>query len=81
MSDIEIEKLLCALNKIWQDKLKREVNSIKAKYHNEIRDLRTKLDMKDTFNEFTMKKENELLKNNLINIWRILKKPRKQYLI
>lgn len=66
MSDIEIEKLLSALNKIWQDKLKREVNSIKAKYHNEIRDLRTKLDMKDTFNEFTMKKENELLKNNLM---------------
>ena len=66
MSDIEVEKLLASLNKIWQEKLKREVNNVKAKYQNEIKDLRTKLDMKATFNEFSLKKENALLKNNLM---------------
>ena len=66
MSDIEIEKMLLSLNKIWQDKLKREVNNIKTKYHNEIRDLRAKLDMKSSFNEFALKKQNESLKNNLM---------------
>ena len=66
MSDIEIEKLLVSLNKIWQDKLKREVNNVKSKYHNEIRDLRTKLDMKSSFNEFNLKKQNDLLKNDLM---------------
>ena len=29
MSDIEIEQLLSKLKKIWQDKLKKEINSIK----------------------------------------------------
>ena len=66
ISDLEIEKLLASLNKIWQEKLKREVNSVKAKYHNEIRDLRMKLDMKATYNEFALKKENESLKKNLM---------------
>ena len=66
MSDIEIEKLLAALNKIWQDKLRREVNNVKMKYQNEIKDLRAKLDMKSSFNEFTVKKENQLLRNNLM---------------
>jgi hypothetical protein len=66
MTDIEVEKLLASLNKIWQEKLKREVNNVKAKYQNEIKDLRTKLDMKATFNEFSLKKENALLKNNLM---------------
>ena len=66
MSDIEIEKFLASLNKIWQEKLRKEVNSVKAKYHNEIRDLRIKLDMKATFNEFALKKENESLKKNLM---------------
>ena len=66
MSDIEIEQLLISLNKIWQEKLRREVNNIKTKYQNEIKDLRMKLGMKSSFNEFALKKENEALKNNLI---------------
>ena len=33
MSDIEIEQLLSKLKKIWQDKLKKEIKSIKQKYH------------------------------------------------
>ena len=36
------------------------------KYQNEIKDLRTKLDMKASFNEFAVKKENQLLRNNLM---------------
>ena len=66
LTDIEIEQLLSSLNKIWQDKLKREINNVKAKYHNEIKDLRTKLNMKSSFNEFDLKKKNENLKQNLM---------------
>ena len=66
MSDIELEQLLISLNKIWQEKLKREINSVKAKYQNEIKELRMKLGMKSSFNEFSLKKENESLKNNLM---------------
>ena len=66
MSDIELEQLLISLNKIWQEKLKREINSVKAKYQNEIKELRMKLGMKSSFNEFALKKENESLKNNLM---------------
>ena len=42
------------------------MNNIKTKYQNEIKDLRMKLGMKSSFNEFALKKENEALKNNLI---------------
>ena len=73
MTDIEIEKLLSSLNKIWQEKFIREVNNVKSKYQNEIRDLRMKLDMKSSFNEYTLKKENESLKNNLMTARDILR--------
>ena len=66
MSDIELEQLLISLNKIWQEKFQREVNNVKAKYQNEIKELRMKLGMKSSFNEFALKKENESLKNNLM---------------
>ena len=66
MSDIELEQLLISLNKIWQEKFQREVNNVKAKYQNEIKELRMKLSMKSSFNEFALKKENESLKNNLM---------------
>ena len=66
LTDIEIEQLLSSLNKIWQEKLKREINAVKAKYHNEIKDLRTKLNMKSSFNEFDLKKQNANLKKNLM---------------
>ena len=65
MTDIEVEQLLSSLNKIWQEKLKKEVNHIKATYQNEIKDLRAKLEMRMPFNEFNMRKENDLLKKNL----------------
>ena len=65
MTDIEIEQMLSALNKIWQEKLKKEVNNVKRKYQNEIKDLRAKLDMKIPFDEFKMRKENNLLRQNL----------------
>ena len=65
MTDIEIEQLLSALNKIWQEKLKKEVNNVRAKYQNEIRDLRSKLGMNMPFDEFNLRKENKLLKQNL----------------
>ena len=67
MTDIEIEQLLSKLNKIWQDKLKKEINSIKSKYHAEIKDLRAKLNMKMPFDEFNMTKQNNLLKQNLMS--------------
>ena len=67
MTDIEIEQLLSCLNKIWQEKLRREINNVKAKYQNEIKDLRSKLGMRVPFDEFNMKKENILLKNNLLS--------------
>ena len=67
MSDIEIEQLLSKLNKIWQEKLKKEINSIKSKYQAEIRELRAKLDMKMPFDEFSLKKQNNLLKQNLMS--------------
>ena len=66
MTDIEIEQLLSKLNRIWYAKLKREVNNVKAKYQSEIKDLRLKLDMKTTFDEFNMRKENDLLRKNLM---------------
>ena len=65
MTDIEIEQLLSKLNKIWQEKLKREINNVKAKYQNEIKDLRSKLGMRMPFDEFNMRKETENLKTNL----------------
>ncbi len=65
MTDMEIEQMLSALNKIWQEKLKREVNSVKSKYQAEIKDLRAKLDMKTPFDEFNLRKENKLLRQNL----------------
>lgn len=65
-TDIEIEQLLSSLNKIWQEKLKKEVNNVKAKYHNEIKDLRAKLGAKMPFDEFNVKKQNDLLKKNLM---------------
>ena len=67
MTDIEIEQLLSKLNKIWQEKLKKEVNNVKAKYQAEIKDLRAKLDMKIPFDEFNVRKQNELLKKNLLS--------------
>ena len=67
MTDIEIEQLLSKLNKIWQEKLKKEVNSVKSRYQAEIKDLRAKLDMKIPFDEFNIKKQNQLLKKNLIS--------------
>ena len=66
MSDIELEQLLISLNKIWQKKFQQEVNNVKTKYQNEIKELRMKLGMKSSFNEFALKKENESLKNNLM---------------
>ena len=67
MTDIEVDQLLSALNKIWQQKLKREVNNVKAKYQNEIKDLRAKLNMRMPFDEFNMRKQNENLKKNLMS--------------
>ena len=67
MTNIEIEQLLYALNKIWQQKLKKEINNVKAKYQTEIKDLRAKLDTKMPFDEFKIRKENEILKSNLIS--------------
>ena len=67
MTDIEIEQLLSKLNKIWQEKLKKEVNNVKARYQAEIKDLRAKLDMKIPFDEFNVRKQNELLKKNLLS--------------
>ena len=67
MTDIEIEQLLSKLNKIWQEKLQKEVNNIKMKYQAEIKDLRAKLDMKMPFDEFSLKKQNNLLKQNLMS--------------
>jgi hypothetical protein len=66
MSDIELEQLLISLNKIWQKKFQQEINNVKIKYQNEIKELRMKLGMKSSFNEFALKKENESLKNNLM---------------
>lgn len=65
MTDIEIEQLLHSLNKIWQNKLKQEVNNVKAKYQAEIKSLRSKLGTKMPFDEFNIRKQNELLKSNL----------------
>mgnify|MGYP002624821941 CR=1 FL=1 len=65
MTDIEVDQLLSALNKIWQQKLKKEVNSVKAKYQNEIKDLRAKLNMRMPFDEFNIRKQNENLMKNL----------------
>ena len=68
MTDIEVDQLLSTLNKIWQQKLKIEVNNVKAKYQNEIKDLRAKLNMRMPFDEFNMRKQNENLKKNLMSI-------------
>lgn len=65
MTNNEIDLMLSELNKIWQEKLRREVNNVKAKYQNEIKDLRSKLSMKMPFDEFNMRKINSNLKTNL----------------
>ena len=65
MTDIEIEQLLYSLNKIWQEKLIKEINNVKNKYQVEIKNLRAKLDTNMPFNEFNVRKQNEILKKNL----------------
>ena len=57
--------LLTSLNKIWQEREKKQVNRLKSQYQSEIMSLRRKLAMKTGYDEFTAAKTISKLKKDL----------------
>ena len=65
LSDNILDDLLSSLNKIWQDRERKQVNQLKSKYQGEIMSLRRKLAMKSGYDEFTAQKTIAKLKRDL----------------
>ncbi|MCQ2821264.1 MAG: hypothetical protein MJ252_28730 [archaeon] len=65
LSENLLTDLLTSLNKIWQEREKRQMNTLKSKYQGEIMSLRRKLAMKSGYNEFTAKKTISTLRKDL----------------
>ena len=59
-----IENLLSILNNFWKERLDREVNHFRAIYQNEIKELKRKLQRKDTTNDLLIKTTSN---NNMTN--------------
>ena len=57
--------LLTSLNKIWQEREKKQINRLKSQYQSEIMSLRRKLAMKTGYDEFTAAKTISKLKKDL----------------
>lgn len=65
LSENLLNDLLTSLNKIWQEREKKQVNKLKSKYQGEIQSLRRKLAMKSGYDEFTAQKKISKLKKDL----------------
>ena len=60
-----LNTLLISLNKIWQEREKKQINRLKAQYQSEIMSLRRKTSMQSGFNEFNAKTTIMKLKKDL----------------
>ena len=60
-----LNNLLISLNKIWQEREKKQINRLKAQYQSEIMSLRRKTAMQSGFNEFNAKTTINKLKKDL----------------
>ena len=60
-----LNTLLISLNKIWQEREKKQINRLKAQYQSEIMSLRRKASMQSGFNEFNAKTTITKLKKDL----------------
>ena len=60
-----LNTLLTSLNKIWQEREKKQINRLKSQYQSEIMSLRRKVAMRSGYNEFTAQKTISKLKQDL----------------
>lgn len=65
ISENLLNELLVGLNKIWQEREKRQVNSVKNQYQSEIMSLRRKLEMAPNMDQFNTKEELKSLRKQL----------------